>query len=767
VRYTGPVRFIGVTPENEATVIQFGRNMLGDVMEQVRLGGLFQHQMTRVYDDIVLTARFDGTIASLSATTRQTQSAATLDTASRLWLPRGFVVYPSSSGSSTGWGTPVVSLHVGDTPFTSTNVTPGLSTDRWTAGGKLGEVLISRQLAAGYPKQPFEITPAFYSVGESPALIINADGIALGTSFVVKPPATGPWAAYRLAFDDYAHAGGEGGIARQSLFTAVVAAAQFLPPLRGYYDAAARAVRYVLNSDFPSGATYINDHDLSDAQHGYTTAAQRQNKDGAAALAHETISTLNDDTLASTLRTQCHLADSTFDAARTSLSLGIRNGITAIDAIERDQWIAYGNRQWIGDDPALPVVSWDGFPSWNWPSYLVLGTLNAGVWVDLDFYKVTLRGVDAQLFSKRVCANGRTLGLLPDYVLSAGVQTRVESDATIDRLVVICFRLSDQPAWGPISFEPYMKTLRVYFVDIPRRNNVVLLPDHAVIGLYDATTNPDGWHAAGTFDPYPAGFTGAGSYHSLSQPPQFKGDGSRAVWIGAAYDDGTTIHVGAFAIEGVFNSITDGVTSVSMSLVDLATRSEHGIVFSASGYCYGIDYLPNSATVRFFYSCGLTYEDHETTDQALRWSVVADKTGLSVPSDVKANTGLIDGFAFSAAWTLDPLRGAMVGLQQKVSGGHGVAWRQLYASNGAAVVSTDIADGLGTVAWQNDVSTFANWAAIGVSVHAKIGSNYIAGFELAPNGTLLNAFFDSSLGDIAALTQTPGTGLRLYPVGAV
>jgi hypothetical protein len=765
VRYTGPVRFIGVTPENEAIVIQFGRNMLGDVMEQVRLGGLFQHQMVRVIDGVVLTAHWDGTIAMVIASRRMGKTGLQVDTTSRIWLPHGFLVYPSSSSSTTGWGTPVIQTAAA-TRFDPPNTAPGLDIARWTTGGKLGEVFITKQVGAAYPKPINGITPAFYSSTESPLLLVDAAGNVVGKSNTYKPPALGPWTAYRISFDNFS-ADTSVAAQRQSLFATLRLATDYLLPVRGYYDLATRACNYAVSADF-DGLPYISDATLSGATIGYDTFARRAAKDGVVALAHETITSLTDEAeLVSVIDLNTHLNDGTFVQASTSLDVGIAKGLTTVSAQQRDQWIAYGNRQWIGDDPALPVVSWDGFPSWNWPSYLVLGTLNAGVWVDLDFYKVTLRGVDAQLFSKRVCANGRTLGLLPDYVLSAGVQTRVESNATIDRLVVICFRLSDQPAWGPISFEPYMKTLRVYFVDIPRRNNVVLLPDHAVIGLYDATTNPDGWHAAGTFDPYPAGFTGTGSYHSLFQPPQFKGDGSRAVWIGAAYDDGTTIHIGAFAIEGVFNSITDGATSVSMSLVDLATRSEHGIVFSASGYCYGIDYLPNSATVRFFYSCGLTYEDHETTDQALRWSVVADKTGLSVPSDVKANTGLIDGFAFSAAWTLDPLRGAMVGLQQKVSGGHGVAWRQLYASNGAGVVSTDIADGLGTVSWQNDVSTFANWAAIGVSVHAKIGSNYIAGFELAPNGTLLNAFFDSSLGDIAALTQTPGTGLRLYPVGAV
>lgn len=756
----------------------FGRKMIAQLSEsKVKNGKLYR----LLEDGTELIATRAHKQYRLTITT-PVRAQAQQTTESSLWIPRGFVLYPASSVSTSGWGTPVVRSGAPD-PLNADSLAPGLDVSRWTAGGVLGEVLLTKQVENGYPKPRLEIAPAFFSVDESPTMESN-DGVSFVAS---KKPYKTPalqsgWSAYRIEFTDFSTAGGEGdGGSRQQVFRWAVGDTQYLPPIRGYYDAAARLARYAVSADF-SGLR-MDDGALTKAHAGYATAAQRLNKDGAAdAAAHDSASkATNAIAAADDAATGAHLLDSTFTPARTSILVALKNGMTALAATERAQWIAYGNRYWIADDPAIPVVTWDGFPSWNWPVSISLGAHVGGNFVDLDYYTVHVRGENRKLFSKRVCANGRELGTLPDWVLSAGVQTTADSTTSIvtDRLIVLCWRLSDQGTYDPLYTPPpsgdggeYSRVLRVYYLDIPRRNGLSLMPDAAAIGLYDATTNPSGWHYAGVIDLWPvAGWFPAIFFSGMMQPPQFKGDGTAAVFLQAAFNrtDASLDDISPWEVE--LSGIGDGL--ISYSVVNSATAGHTPGPHQFGMFCSGVDYIAKSAMLNIV---SVTYAGVDKDgdglhylDSVVRWSGVPHSPVYADPSDVWYPTEYVthDGYQGYAVYTLDPNTGAFVVLHKKY-GAPGGAFRVYYAKGGGTPQMAQYADTAGFSAGNSFAGIYLGNGSPALTSFARDrDGNYIAGYELAPGGTFEGSFFDSTLDDLAALTQTPGSDLRYFPIGVV
>jgi hypothetical protein len=764
----------------------FGRKMIAVLAES-------HHKNNKVYRLLA-----DGT--ELIATRAHEQYRLTITTPVRvatqsavysaLWIPRGFVLYPASSTATAGWGTPVIGPD--DDQTAKDNLAPGLDVARWTVGGYLGEVLLTKQVGAGYPKPDLELSPAFYSIKEA-VVMISTDGTKYTPAkrAYIAPAIAQDWSAYRIEFTDFSTAGGEGDPgARRSVFHTAVDGAAYLPPIRGNYDAAARLVRNARSSDF-SGLR-LDDGTLSHAADGYDTAVRRLNKDGVGdTAAHDSVSlATNAIVAADDAATGAHMRDATFTPERTSVSVALKNGMTALAAVEHAQWIAYGNRYWIGDDPALPVVTWDGFPSWNWPLGLILGTQIAGSFVDLGWFTTPVRGSNKALFSKRVCANGREIGALPDWVLSAGVQTKTVGAVTTDRLVVLAWRLSDQGTYDPAFTPPpygnggeYNRVLRVYFIDVPRRDGLALLPDAAAIGVYDATTNPNGWHYAGQVELWQLTGTSPPSdgfylaFTGLSQPPQFKGDGTAAIFARAMFTRADSSHLQTTPFEILLAGMGDGLLSYTIGLVDLGRIPPPPIFLSNPlyGAWLGVDYKPGSSDLDVVFaitggverSDGLFY-----ADTVIRWHNDGLSTQFNMhPGNVWFATNYLtsDLFGGYSVHVMDPRTGTFVVVQQLQGGpGDPYTFRLYYCKGGAAPVVTTYDD----VTMQSNGTLFAgvyggNPIHVLPSFARNRDGNYVAGYELAPSGTFEGSHFDSDAGDIATLTQTPGGDLRLFPIGVV
>lgn len=117
------------------------------------------------------------------------------------WVPEGFVFYPASDESPNGWGLPIKPLRDDafsdeEQVFSPLNLAPGLDVERWTPGGALGEVLVTRKPDAGYPpqstanRQVITMPPLYHpDYGPHPTKL--------------APTTRGPWQAYRLEFIDF------------------------------------------------------------------------------------------------------------------------------------------------------------------------------------------------------------------------------------------------------------------------------------------------------------------------------------------------------------------------------------------------------------------------------------------------------------------------------------------------------------------------------------------------------------------------------------
>jgi len=94
-RYNGWLASRGVTPANAELVNREGRTLLAFVMQQRTFANVGFYQVKKFLPDgSMLIASYDGHTPILTLVSSQ-QAQRTLDTVSTLWLPRGFVVYPS------------------------------------------------------------------------------------------------------------------------------------------------------------------------------------------------------------------------------------------------------------------------------------------------------------------------------------------------------------------------------------------------------------------------------------------------------------------------------------------------------------------------------------------------------------------------------------------------------------------------------------------------------------------------------------------------
>lgn len=416
----------------DVDVAQFeGRKLLGALMESVKLGGITQGVRRRVLDDgTVVEARFDGTTPTV--TVRSSAKGGTefdVRIQAQTWTPQGFLLYPISDDSVTGWGAPVIPDAGNPDLYAAVNLAPGLDTERWTPGGPLGQVLLTRVHGAGYPdNQPHSlIAPLYYH-----------SQYGLRPSKVSQPPGD-DWTAYRVEFSDYTAQRPDLGMdttalnyARDfkrgmfeivnSLRLAEPGRTAVLLPVRGFYDSAQATCEVM-------AASHVIGHFYEGFARTYETPIDRAAKDGiwrTTVFSDFTASQCDDRSATQTFSLGENLArtgatglvdvgvdpngytivyadtssrssaQEVIDLFLTSvphtdnmlatrhnvdseggvagsLLIGCHTGYFAQHFSDRTEWLAAGNVSWHPPtDTNLPIVSWYGYNAMNlawetWP----------------------------------------------------------------------------------------------------------------------------------------------------------------------------------------------------------------------------------------------------------------------------------------------------------------------------------------------------------------------------------------------------------------
>lgn len=415
-RHLGPARLRGIAPENAADVQQQARRLLGALMEQLRLGGVKVGKWERTLPDGTrLIAQYDGStpmVTAIAPRVRPAEEDAAGNAA--VWVPRGFVVYPAAASSPTGWGLPVVQVDVegAPAPYDAANLDPGLDLDRWTAGGPLGQVLLTEDVDAGYPalRTGDQIAPLMYTPGNG----LEPDPEA-------EPVAIGARAAYRLSFTGFAEgappmtaAARAAAIAfRRGIFERVndwrvgIGRDAVFMPLRGRYDSAQTTADLMrlagvlghFSERFPATYRAPDDRAMHDGLGSAALAFRRPSPDSRNSNTFENITCTafpptpligvdpnGVDILSIPNPGPAVTAEQAFEAWITSplhralieseaadmrdgracvTQIGWRENFASQHFLPQDQWIGCGNRTWTSRHAEIPVVSWQGYPSLN------------------------------------------------------------------------------------------------------------------------------------------------------------------------------------------------------------------------------------------------------------------------------------------------------------------------------------------------------------------------------------------------------------------
>lgn len=492
-----------------------GRKVLGELMEQLQLGGLPTGVLRKIAPDgTVYIASFDGTTPTVQIETSPGALAKLPPPPVDVWIPQGFVFTPGNDVSPTGFGLPVQFTQTApDDAFDPTNTNPGLGVQRWKAGGPCAQVLLTRQDTTDYPR---EKPPAPRRIP------IGFDGKEWVAGAYTAPPFAA-WHVVRPRFNDFSWTADVMG-ARRSLWN-TLNAAQGKPvslPFAGYYDDAQLIV------DLGTGyGTDTTKWPLA----AYRTETERANADG--------VPTSYAEAWTNGLPADLTAALGTFHDGVPTLDAGLRGGIKSATLRTRDAWIDTGNIFWHPTDPALPTLSWLGYPAQNLPNWLVTGAwvgATGGAIFPLEGWHYEWRGQTRYVYGKNLYAMGRCIGVLPATLISAAirVETLEHTDHTkyqVNRVVAITWDAADQ--FGNTSGIAYLWAFKVWCVDFPRDGTLPLHVTTMPMGAYDKTSNPTGWQLCGSFAAWPQGDPGNGvgglPDRCLWQMPRFNGDGTAAI----------------------------------------------------------------------------------------------------------------------------------------------------------------------------------------------------------------------------------------------
>jgi hypothetical protein len=393
-----------------------GRQCAGVLAEQLRTGRLPQgYRHFDFADGVTVDVTFNGPglppIIAIAAP-EPAPTRVTVLQRPPLWVPRGFVVYPAGDDAPCGWGLPL--LQVGDDRYAPENLRPGLDVGRWTAGGALGQVLLTRVPDAGYPSARTDrvTSPLLFNATHGPR---PAGEPVEGLLPVSLPPdpATQPYTGYRIEFEPYRAQLPDGSPEEVALVGAIKRAlaeriAAFRAgvgaltlPVRGYYDSAQATVQQVIDAQ-------VLGHYSAAFDPTYRTQDDRTTRDGVSVFvatddsddrntrsnAGEALTALTTnpptqigtdpngrpildisgggppitadaaaDAFEADAVDAAMLADTRWDTGlgrSSALLLGVRDNVACAQVVERDQWVACGNVAWHSNDPTVPSLSWFG-----------------------------------------------------------------------------------------------------------------------------------------------------------------------------------------------------------------------------------------------------------------------------------------------------------------------------------------------------------------------------------------------------------------------
>lgn len=503
--YFGPWRVLSDDPVSPQQ-LALARKLVGGMLE---VGGIPSRRWD-LPDGSVIQALIVNGIPKVTVTQPKSASVST-DTLFDLWAPRGFLLYPCYASAPKGVGLPVVKQ--GTDPYAKANLDPGLDIARWTPGGPHGQVLLTKDVDAGYPADPIAqpVPIAFGTQGPSVAEASTYDSRKMGAT----------WLAFRPRYSDFVqHYANDPAAPRRATFAAINAyrvknnmPATFLWPA-GFYRPA-EVLAYVLDA---------NGLNQSAFPIGYQTTAERLTKDGDWGIVPGTYAeqtTGGDPIRAFTGPTGIALTQGYYPAWPVFADVGFSNGQWALSIEDRSQWIAAGRKSFQSSDAGLPPISWDGYPSVNlgyatFPYFL--NTSNSAVYalttpiVATSYYASFMQSniVQRQALGSRIYCRGRAIAELPNGGLVLGAGVIVNQAA--DRLIVIAHQPSDNVGLVPAT-QGYMRYAHVWYYDFPSGKSLRLHSDVFVSSQ---------WVDGGVFD------VGGTKYDSFWA---FEPDGGRAVCL--------------------------------------------------------------------------------------------------------------------------------------------------------------------------------------------------------------------------------------------
>ncbi|MGC1549376.1 MAG: hypothetical protein WA777_12675 [Rhodanobacter sp.] len=549
-------------PGVDPSLIAMARKLAGQLVQRRADSGIqVLQRILNMPDGSVIRGLLNGTMPVVQITTPATIESQQIS-ATTMWIPRGFVVYPAWSGSPFGVGVPIIP-DASAGPYDAANLAPGLDPSRWTAGGVWGEVLVSADISAGYP-DPFAIpVPLCYYPSKGPVYqgAVNADA--------AMP--IGAWQSYRLELAPFVqHYPDENPANQQALFEganvarAGAGAQAATLRLRGYariaeIDASLMSVNgTVLPSSTAYPPTYQNPYDRL-TKEGYTsdwivgpfTGFTRADMYSAYELFAEAPS-------AGAAIGAWNTPDSPLTAnfGRSALvDVGYRGGYYALTIVDNDRWIHAGNMSWQSSDTAIPPISWHGFASVNlaWETYPASwGSAEAPLsplyaftdavgdcWLTYPRSTTPTSSDIEPAMGRHVFSRGRAIALAPEGALVWGAcvlanTTAGSGGALSDRLVLLAHHPADQPA--DYTHNGWTRYLRVWWADIPQRA-LRLDPQQVICGT--DSTDRLAWRGGTLIDmgampaPSTGGVIAPGVCSSLKYASQwrFSEDGSRAACL--------------------------------------------------------------------------------------------------------------------------------------------------------------------------------------------------------------------------------------------
>ncbi|HSX21501.1 MAG TPA: hypothetical protein VLE97_01850 [Gaiellaceae bacterium] len=412
-RHAGIARFRGLNPDNSELTTREGRRLLGHVMRKVEAGVAHPKLTKQLPDGTILVAQFDGTTPMVTVIQPQqpVERPRAPDKAD-LFIPKGFVLYPANNAVPSGWGLPIVPNADPDIgPYDKTNRAPGLDLTRWTEGGALGQVLVTRETGGGYAEKDADLViPLLY-----------APDVALRPlpGFTLAEPGS-VFAAFRIEFADFTAQSPSAGAVEQAnlvlqkryIFENVntkrtsVGRDPIALPIRGLYDGAQTAAEIMFATDvlghfsaaFPWPYQTAEDRLAKEGFRSYGIVGEsnsRNHNHGENAIATALSATetgLDPDgtpiydivpgpdidgptAFAGWLASPPHLAmmiATQFDKAFATTTVGFKGAFATQHFNHHTQWIETGNRFWRSSNADVPTLSWFAPPQLNlawetWP----------------------------------------------------------------------------------------------------------------------------------------------------------------------------------------------------------------------------------------------------------------------------------------------------------------------------------------------------------------------------------------------------------------